>query len=69
MSNDFTFFGFGLSFGSSPSGLASGRPDCPTPSLRLHYRAFIATTSRSAPVPRIGTLRLGVSLPWRPPSR
>ena len=32
----------------------------PTPWLQPHYRAFIATTSRSAPVPR-GTLPLTVS--------
>ncbi len=29
---------------------------CPAPWLRPHYRAFIATTSWSASVPRIGTL-------------
>ncbi len=29
-----------------------------TPWLHLHYRGFIATTSCSAPVPRIGTLML-----------
>ena len=29
---------------------------CPAPSLQPHYRAFIATTNWSAPVPRIGTL-------------
>src|SRR5271169_982041 len=29
---------------------------CPAPWLRPHYRAFIATTGRSASVPRIGTL-------------
>ena len=33
---------------------------CPAPSLRPHYRTFTATTSRSAPVPRIGTLPLTV---------
>ena len=33
---------------------------CPAPSLGPHYRAFIATTGRSAPVPRIGTLPCGV---------
>src|SRR3954451_8159935 len=32
------------------------------PSLRAHYRHFLATTSPSAPVPRIGTLAL-VGLP------
>ena len=32
--------------------------NCPAPSLRPHYRALTATTSRSAPVPRIGTLAL-----------
>ncbi len=34
------------------------KPDEPTPSLHLHYRDFITTTSWSAPVPRIGTLML-----------
>ena len=34
------------------------KPDKPTPSLRLHYRDFNATTSWSAPVIRIGTLIL-----------
>jgi hypothetical protein len=28
----------------------------PAPSLQPRYRAFIAITGRSAPVPRIGTL-------------
>jgi len=32
---------------------------CPAPWLQLHYRAFIATTSGSASVPRIGTLTRG----------
>ena len=41
----------------------------PAPSLQPHYRAFTATTSRSAPVPRIGTLPLAVSAAWGPPSR
>ena len=40
---------------------------CPTPSLQPHYRAFTATTSRSAPVPRIGTLPLPVSAGWGSP--
>jgi hypothetical protein len=31
---------------------------CPAPWLQPHYRAFTATTGRSAPVPRIGTLPL-----------
>ena len=34
--------------------------NCPAPSLRPHYRALTATTGRSAPVPRIGTLPLAV---------
>jgi hypothetical protein len=42
---------------------------CPAPSLQLHYRTFIATTSRTAPVPRIGTLPLAVSAAWGPPFR
>ncbi len=42
---------------------------CPAPSLRPHYKALTATTSRSAPVPRIGTLPLTVATAWGPPSR
>src|SRR6266540_3866180 len=54
---------------------------CPAPWLQPHYRAFLATTSRPAPVPRIGTLPLAVSaargspfrdqapLPWPTASR
>ena len=34
--------------------------DCPAPWLQPHYKAFIATTNRSASVPRIGTLPLAV---------
>ena len=34
--------------------------NCPAPSLRPHYRALTATTGRSAPVSRIGTLALAV---------
>ena len=34
------------------------RPNNPTPSLHLHYRDFITTTSWSAPVLRIGTFTL-----------
>ena len=34
--------------------------NCPAPSLGPHYRALTATTGRSAPVPRIGTLALAV---------
>jgi hypothetical protein len=34
--------------------------DDPEPSLRFHYRSFIATTLRSVPVPCFGTLILGV---------
>src|ERR1700736_4013781 len=44
-------------------------PVCPAPWLQPHYRAFIATTSRPAPVSRIGTLPLTVSAAWGPPSR
>ena len=47
----------------------SGDLACPAPSLQPHYRAFIATTSRSAPVPRIGTLPPTVFAAWGPPSR
>src|SRR3954451_22685874 len=42
---------------------------CPAPSLRPHYKALTATTSRSAPVPRIGTLPLTVATAWGPPAR
>ena len=54
--------------GSSHYSLA-GRlePDEPAPSLRSHYRAFITTTSWSAPVPRIGTQTLGGLPPWVSP--
>ena len=53
------------------SSISSSKPVYPgaPPSLQPHYRAFTATTSRSAPVPRIGTLPLAVSAPWGPPSR
>ncbi len=37
------------------------------PSIQPHYRAFIPTTSRSAPVLRIGTLILADSAAWIPP--
>ena len=43
--------------------------NCPAPSLRPHYRALTATTSRSAPVPRIGTLPLAVFAACGSPSR
>ena len=44
--------------------------NCPAPSLRPHYRALTATTGRSAPVPRIGTLALAVPrCLWFSPSR
>ena len=43
--------------------------NCPTPSLRPHYRALTATTGRSAPVPRIGTLALAVFAACGSPSR
>src|SRR6478672_12774603 len=42
---------------------------CPVPSLRSHYRTLIATTDRSAPVPRVGTLPLTVAAAWGSPSR
>ena len=42
---------------------------CPAPSLRPHYRALTATTSRSAPVPRIGTLALAASAACGSPPR
>src|ERR1700674_3022356 len=44
------------------------RPPDPTPLLQPHYRAFIAPTSRSAPIPCVGTLASRfwplVLLPW-----
>ena len=43
--------------------------NCPAPSLGPHYRALTATTSRSAPVPRIGTLALAVFAACGSPSR
>ena len=43
--------------------------NCPAPSLRPHYRALTATTGRSAPVPRIGTLTLAVSAACGSPPR
>ena len=46
-----------------------GRRHCPAPSLRPHYRALTATTGRSAPVPRIGTLPLAVFAACGSPSR
>src|SRR4051794_6201978 len=58
-----------------PHGIDSHRVDlklavdCPAPSLQPHYRAFIATTNRSAPVPRIGTLPLTAITACGPPSR
>ncbi len=58
-----------------PCGIDSRRVDlvltvdCPVPSLQPHYRAFIATTNRSAPVPRIGTLPLTAITACGPPSR
>ena len=42
---------------------------CPAPSLRPHYRTLTATTSRSAPVPRIGTLPHPATTDWGSPSR
>src|SRR5262249_16093009 len=38
-----------------------------TPSVQLHYRAFIPTTSCSAPVLRFGTLVLAVCAAWTSP--
>ena len=48
--------GFALAAGLLPSlvGPRSGLNNA-APSLQLHYRAFITTTSCPAPVPRIGT--------------
>src|SRR5215469_13686119 len=48
------------------------RPPDPTPSLQPHYRAFLATTSQSVPVPGFSTLASRfaplVLLPWHPGS-
>src|SRR5439155_16640580 len=41
---------------------------CTAPSLQPHYRTFTATTSRPAPVPRLGTLPLAVCAACGPPS-
>ena len=38
------------------------KPDDAAPSVQPHYRAFIPTTSDSAPVPRIGTLALAEAI-------
>ena len=52
----------GSSLGSSPDRVGLGLTlVCPAPSLQPHYRTFIATTGRPAPVPRIGTLPLAVA--------
>ena len=42
---------------------------CTAPSLQPHYRAFLTTTSRPAPVPRLSTLPLAASAARGPPSR
>src|SRR5437773_1360654 len=42
---------------------------CTAPSLQPHYRTFLTTTSRPAPVPRAGPLPLPVPAACRPPSR
>ena len=56
--------GFTSSTGSSCCQLASvgrwSRLNNAAPSVQLHYRAFVPTTSNSAPVLRIGTLVLAV---------
>jgi hypothetical protein len=52
-------YGFALAMRllPSPVDLTPGLNNA-APSLQPHYRAFITTTGRSAPVPRIGTLIL-----------
>ena len=51
--------GFALSTGFLPSPVdPRAELNNAAPSLQLHYRAFITTTSCPAPVPRIGTLIL-----------
>ena len=56
--------GFTSSTGSSCCQLASvgrwSRLNNAAPSVQLHYRAFVPTTSHSAPLLRIGTLVLAV---------
>ena len=56
--------GFTSSTGSSCCQSASvgrwSRLNNAAPSVQLHYRAFVPTTSHSAPVLRIGTLVLAV---------
>lgn len=54
--------------GEHPVDRTNTATDNPAPSLRPHYRDFLATTSRSAGVPRDGTQRLTVSTAWRAPS-
>ena len=55
------FFCLGRSVGLLPRRVdLQTTVNCPAPSLRPRYRAFTATTGRSAPVPRIGTLALAV---------
>ena len=69
ISNDFTF-GSGPARRLLPWRVGPGLTlVCPAPSLQPHYRTFIATTSRPAPVPRLGTLPLAVSAACGPPSR
>src|ERR1700733_12973180 len=42
---------------------------CTAPWLQSHYRTFLATTGRPAPVPRLGTLPPAVLTACGPPSR
>src|SRR5215472_9060420 len=60
--------GFALSTGFLPSPV-DPRPERnnAAPSLQLHYRTFITTTSCPAPVPRIGTLVLMGPPIWTSP--
>ena len=51
---------------SSPVG-PRARLNNAAPSVQPHYRAFIPTTSCSAPVPRFGTLVLAVGAAWTSP--
>src|SRR5215471_8319492 len=53
--------GFALATELLPLPVGSGSQlNNAAPSIQLHYRAFHSTTSRSAPVPRIGTLILPI---------
>ena len=55
-----------MEFGSAGLGGCESNPEVSL-SVQLHYRAFIPTTSCSAPVLRFGTLVLAVCAAWTSP--